>query len=66
MTMDKLGETTRMLLVSSSKGGSGSITTRMNIPKKWLDDMELDYQNKEKLEVMYNEDLKVITMRKVN
>lgn len=37
----------RTLNVSFNKGGSGSLSARLALPKKWLDDMEISQEARE-------------------
>ena len=53
----------RILNISYSKSGSGSVTTRLSIPKSLLDKMEIT-ENDRQIELEYNEVTKELTIRK--
>ena len=36
----------RLLNIMFSKSGSGSISTKLSIPKAWIEKMEIDEENK--------------------
>lgn len=53
----------RELNIAFYKSGSGSISTRITLPKKWIDEMGINPEER-KVEVEYNEDTKEITIKK--
>ncbi len=53
----------RVLKVSFFKSGSGSISPKLNIPKSFLEKIEVNQENRE-IEIEVNEDTKEITIRK--
>lgn len=53
----------RILNVSFSKSGSGSISPKLSIPKSFLDKIGVNQENRE-IEVILNEDREEITIRK--
>lgn len=53
----------RILNVSYSKSGAGSITTRLSIPKSMLDKMGVAQDNRQ-IELEFDETTKEITIRK--
>lgn len=53
----------RILKVSFFKSGSGSISPKLNIPKSFLDKIEINQENRE-IEIELNEDTKEIIIRK--
>lgn len=50
------------LNISFYKAGSG-VSSRINLPKKWINDMELN-ENEKTVEVVYDEEKKSITIIK--
>ncbi len=53
----------RDLNIAFYKSGSGCISTRITLPKKWIEKMEISLEERE-VEVVFNEDTKEITIRK--
>lgn len=53
----------RILKVSFFKSGSGSISPKLNIPKSFLDKIEINQEDRE-IEIELNEDTKEIIIRK--
>lgn len=53
----------RILKVSFFKSGSGSISAKLNIPKSFLDKIEINQEDRE-IEIELNEDTKEIIIRK--
>lgn len=53
----------RILKVSFFKSGSGSISPKLNIPKSFLDKIEINQENRE-IEIELKEDTKEIIIRK--
>lgn len=53
----------RDLKVMFAKSGSGSITTRLAIPKKWANDMGLSPEERE-VEVTYTDNKEIIIKKK--
>ena len=53
----------RDLNIAFYKSGSGSISTRITLPKKWIEKMEISLEERE-VEVVFNDDIKEITIRK--
>ena len=41
-----MGNNKRLLNIMFSKSGSGSISTKLSIPKAWIEKMEIDEENK--------------------
>ncbi len=54
---------TRILKVSFGKSGSGSVNTKISIPKKHLDEMGVSPDEREVL-MSYDEEKKIITIQK--
>ena len=54
---------TRELNVMFAKSGSGSKTTRLTIPMKWVKDMNITEDDRN-VEVTFNKDDKTITIKK--
>jgi hypothetical protein fulcA4_13292 len=53
----------RILNISYSKSGAGSITTRLSVPKSMLDKMGVTQENRQ-IELEFDEATKEITIRK--
>ena len=51
------------LKISFNKNGTGSLTTKIALPKKWTDKMNITLEERE-IEVYFNEETKEITIRK--
>ncbi|MBC2856990.1 AbrB/MazE/SpoVT family DNA-binding domain-containing protein [Cetobacterium sp. 2A] len=52
----------RDLKIIFSKGGSGSISSRVTLPIKWIKKMGLEISNRE-LEVTFNEEKNIIEIK---
>lgn len=55
----------RKLNVSFSKSGSGSITTRLNIPKTWLEKINVIATERE-VDLIFDEEKQEIILKKHN
>lgn len=55
--------TKRLLNIMFSKSGSGSISTKIALPKKWIDTLELNEENKSII-AEFKEDTKEIILKK--
>lgn len=53
----------RDLNISFYKAGNGGISTKMNLPKKWIEKMGIS-QEERGVEVIFDEDKKTITIMK--
>lgn len=53
----------RDLKIMFAKSGNGFLTTRLSVPKAWVDDMEIT-QDEREVEVEYNTETKEITIKK--
>lgn len=53
----------RDLNISFYKAGNGGISTKMNLPKKWIEKMGIS-QNDRGVEVIFDEEKKIITIIK--
>lgn len=53
----------RILKLSFNKGGSGSVTPRLNLPARWARDMGLTQESRD-VEVVYDEEKKEIIIKK--
>lgn len=53
----------RVLKISFAKGGSGSVSPRTTIPKKWLDLLEIN-QNEREIEIILDDEKKQIIICK--
>lgn len=53
----------RDLNISFYKAGNGGISTKMNLPKKWIEKMGITQDDKG-VEVVFDEDKKTITIMK--
>lgn len=51
------------LKISFNKNGTGSLTPKIALPKKWTDKMNITLEERE-IEVYFNEETKEITIRK--
>lgn len=55
--------TKRLLNIMFSKSGSVSISTKLSIPKAWIEKMEIDEENKTII-ANFNEEKQEITIKK--
>lgn len=55
--------TKRLLNIMFSKSGSGSINTKISLPKKWIDTLELNEENRSII-AEFKEDTKEIILKK--
>lgn len=53
----------RLLNIMFSKSGSGSINTKISLPKKWIDTLELNEENRSII-AEFREDTKEIVLKK--
>lgn len=53
----------RTLNISFSKSGSGSIATRLSVPKSWLDKIEVSPEDR-KIDLIFDEEKKEMILRK--
>lgn len=53
-----MNKETKKLRIMFAKSGSGSITTRISLPKTWINEMNIDSENRD-VKVTY-EDNKII------
>lgn len=53
----------RLLNIIFNKSGSGSISTKLSIPKAWIEKMEIDEENKTII-ANFNEEKQEITIKK--
>lgn len=53
----------RKLKMMFAKSGSGSVTTRMTIPKSWCNKMDITEEDRD-LDVHFDEDKKEIVIKK--
>ena len=53
----------RLLNIMFSKSGSGSINTKISLPKKWIDPLELNEENRSII-AEFKEDTKEIILKK--
>lgn len=53
----------RLLNIMFSKSGSGSINTKISLPKKWIDTLELNEENRSII-AEFKEDTKEIILKK--
>ena len=53
----------RLLNIMFSKSGSGSINTKIALPKKWIDTLELNEENRSII-AEFKEDTKEIVLKK--
>lgn len=54
----------RILKIQFSKGGSGSISPRISIPKSWIDKLDISEQERE-VKVLFDEEKKEIIIKKL-
>nr|DAT17957.1 MAG TPA: Toxin SymE, type I toxin-antitoxin system [Caudoviricetes sp.] len=53
----------RILKISFGKTGTGNVNTKLSVPKKILEDMQVTQEERE-VELEYNQDKKEIIIRK--
>lgn len=53
----------RLLNIIFNKSGSGSINTKISLPKKWIDTLELNEENRSII-AEFKEDTKEIILKK--
>lgn len=53
----------RLLKVSFNKSGTGGLTPKISLPKKWTDKMDITLEERE-IEVEFREDTKEIIIKK--
>ena len=56
---------TRILNIMFSKAGSGSISSKMALPKDWINSMRLSPEDRRVI-ACFDEDNKIITIKKEN
>ena len=58
-----MGNNKRLLNIIFNKSGSGSISTKISLPKKWIDTLELNEENRSII-AEFKEDTKEIILKK--
>lgn len=53
----------RILKISFNKSGTGGLTPKVSLPKKWTDKMDITLEERE-IQVRFNEDTKEIIIKK--
>lgn len=53
----------RILKISFNKSGTGGLTPKIALPKKWTDKMEITLEDRE-IEVYFDEDARQIIIKK--
>ena len=59
----KIENNKRLLNIIFNKSGSGSINTKISLPKKWIDTLELNEENRSII-AEFKEDTKEIILKK--